>query len=377
MTEIYVIRHVQAEGNLYRHLQGQWDGDVTRHGVEQMERLAERLRGIPFDAVYSSDLRRARFTALAVTRGRDIPLITDRRLREINIGPWEGRPFANALWETPELFETFLNDPEHFALEGAETYAQVRARALEALEDIAAANPGRTLAVTSHGITIRCLLTGLLGVPLSDTETVPIFANTGIAHLRFQDGAWTVLTVNDAAHLDEGERRPMGARVSLRDECVDPAQHRDEYIACYADAWRAAHGNLRGFDADAYWMAAMEHHRADPESVMFLYDKDRFAGLIDLDTERSANCGCGWVSLFYLTPEYRGRGLGVQLLGRAIVKYRRLGRRAIRLQVAEDNAAALAFYRRCGFTALSWTPGSSGRLWLMEKDLRGIAHVDV
>ena len=59
------------------------------------------------------------------------------------------------------------------------------------------------------------------------------------------------------------------------------------------------------------------------------------------------------------------------------MKYRRLGRGSVRLQAAEDNAAALAFYRKNGFEALSWTPGSHGKLWLMEKQLRGIAHGNV
>ena len=377
MTEIYVIRHVQAEGNLYRHMQGHWDGDVTAHGAEQMERLAERLRDVPFDAVYSSDLRRARFTAQAALRGRNIPLITDRRLREINIGPWEGEPFANAIWETPALFDTFLNDPEHFYLEGAETYAQVQARALEVLNEIAEANPGRTLAVTTHGITIRCIFTGLLGVPLSDNKAVSMFANTGIGRLRYADGKWTVLSINDAKHLDEAERAIPRAKVSLRHVCIDPAAHRDTYISCYADSWQTAHGNLQGFDGETYYQAALEHYRADPEAVMLFYDSERFAGLLDLDTERGASFHSGWVSLLYLCPEYRFQGLGVQLLGRAVVKYRRLGCRTLRLQAAEDNAAALAFYRKNGFTALSWTPGSHGKLWLMEKQLRGIAHGDV
>ena len=377
MTEIYVIRHVQAEGNLYRHMQGHWDGDVTAHGKEQMERLAARFRDVHIDAVYSSDLRRARFTALAFTRGRDVPLYTDTRLREINIGPWEGEPFANAIWETPELFDTFLFDPEHFALEGAETYGDVQARAAEALYDIAEANPGRTVAITTHGITIRCMLTALLGVPISDTETVPLFANTGVAHLRYADGQWEVLSINDASHLDEGERGSPRERIVLRHVCIDPAEHREQYIACYADSWRTAHGNLKGFDGETYYLAALEHHRADPDSVQLLYDREIFAGLLDLDTQRAANINCGWVSLLYLTPEYRGKDLGVQLLGRAVVKYRRLGRAALRLQAAEDNAAAMAFYRKNGFAALSWTEGSHGRVWLMEKDLRGIAHGDV
>ena len=56
MTEIYLIRHAQAEGNTYRIMQGHWDGGVTAHGRLQIRALAERLKEIPFDAVYASDL---------------------------------------------------------------------------------------------------------------------------------------------------------------------------------------------------------------------------------------------------------------------------------------------------------------------------------
>ena len=56
MTEIYLIRHTQAEGNRYRIMQGHWDGGVTARGERQIELLAARFREIPVDAVYSSDL---------------------------------------------------------------------------------------------------------------------------------------------------------------------------------------------------------------------------------------------------------------------------------------------------------------------------------
>ena len=101
-----------------------------------------------------------------------------------------------------------------------------------------------------------------------------------------------------------------------------------------------------------------EHYEHDHAAVIKIYDKDKPAGLIDLDTERGAHAGYGWISLLYLAPEYRGIGCGIQLLGRAIVHYEALGRRALRLHVADDNAAALAFYRRYGFDELSSEPGS-------------------
>lgn len=370
MTEIYVIRHVQAEGNLYRHMQGHWDGDITAAGIAQRDALSQRFREVPVDAVYSSDLWRARFTASAITRYHPLPVRCDRRLREINVGPWEAVPFANILWEQPELMDTFLRDPAHFVLAGAETFQQVQDRALEALYEIAEQNPGRTVVVTTHGVTIRCMLTKLLGVPLDDRETVPICHNTGVSHLRYENGRFTVDWLNDASHLPPELLRRPSDTASLRDVCVDPAEHRALYERCYADSWQAAHGNLIGFEAEPYFRSAREHYREDAEAVRLFYDEERFAGLLDLDPKRGAHAGYGWISLLYLCPEYRGQGLGVQLLGRAVMHYRRLGRRSLRLHAAEDNAAALAFYRANGFRELSRTPGAQTALLLMEKDLR-------
>ena len=368
MTEIYVIRHVQAEGNLYRHMQGHWDGDVTPVGRLQRDALALRFKDVPVDAVYSSDLFRARFTASAITRYHPLPVRLDARLREINVGPWEAEPFANMRWEQPEALETFLRDPEHFQLDGAETFHQVQERATEALVEIAEKNPGRSVVVTTHGVAIRCMLTRLLGLSLND-QSVPIFHNTGIARLTYENGRFTVETMNDADHLPEELKRRPSDQDALRHVCVDPSKHRSLYEDCYTDAWYAAHGDLDGFSAGTYYRAACEHYKHDRESILLLYDGEDFAGLVDLDTERGRHAGYGWVSLLYLRPEYRGRGLGVQLLGRAVAKYRRLGRRSIRLNVASDNPRALAFYRANGFEELSRAPGAKAELLLVEKSL--------
>ena len=137
MTEIYVIRHVQAEGNLYRMCQGHWDGGVTPMGVLQRDALAERFKNIHVDAVYSSDLYRARFTASAITKYHDLPIIPDSRFREICLGPWEARYFGNLRREDGENFRQFIFDQPAFSLPGAETYAQVTERAYPALCEIA------------------------------------------------------------------------------------------------------------------------------------------------------------------------------------------------------------------------------------------------
>ena len=65
MTRIYLIRHAEAEGNLYRRVQGQYNSLVTERGLEQIKALEERFRDVPIDAVYSSDLYRTKKTASA------------------------------------------------------------------------------------------------------------------------------------------------------------------------------------------------------------------------------------------------------------------------------------------------------------------------
>ena len=74
MTEIYLIRHAQAEGNSYRSMQGHWDGDVTPMGRRQIALLAERFRDVKVDALYSSDLYRTRLTAAAIQSSITIEL---------------------------------------------------------------------------------------------------------------------------------------------------------------------------------------------------------------------------------------------------------------------------------------------------------------
>ena len=374
MTEIYLIRHTQAEGNLYRVMQGHWDGGVTELGLRQIDLLAERFKDIHIDALYSSDLYRARMTATAISRWHNIPIQTEPLLREINVGPWETRFFADVAYEQPEKMQGFIADQEHWQLDGAETYPQVRDRAYPALERIAGENDGKTIAVVSHGVTIRCLLSRVTGYSLDDTEHIPLCANTAVNKLRYEDGRFTVEYINDHSHLDCLSLSPWGKTPELRAEPLDPDKDADYYTACYADAWKAAHGSLAHFSPEPYLRCAREHSRENPNAVMKLYCKDEPAGLVDLDTARGAHAGYGWISFLYLNPKYRGRGCGVQLIGRAIFLYGKLDRHALRLHVAEDNKTAVEFYQKNGFQLLSWEDNAAGRLLLMERTLEDHRH---
>lgn len=369
MTEIYLIRHAQAEGNRYRIMQGHWDGGVTELGRRQIALLQERLRDVPFDAVYASDLYRACLTASAVYKPRGLELRTEPALREINVGPWETRFFANLYHEEPRSMDLFLNDPSRWRHQGAESYAQVTERAYPALEAIARRHEGGRVAVVSHGVTIRCLLSRIMGVALRDRTRLPIAQNTAVTRLRWEDGRFTVELLNDSAHLAVLGQPAWNSSANLRHEPLDPRTDRVFYTDCYRDAWLAAHGNLDGYRSEPYWQAARQHLREDPDSVLRILDGELPVGLVDLDPLRGRDEGYGWLSLLYLQPEYRGKGYGIQALARAVVHFRELGRESLRLMVAEENAAARHFYAEEGFRELGREAGLQGALLLMERPL--------
>ena len=107
MTSIYLIRHAEAEGNLYRIAQGQYDSILTDRGWRQVRALERRFAGIHIDAVYASDLYRTCATASAIYATRELPLHRRRDLREICVGDWEQRTWGDIYRRWPEQMENF------------------------------------------------------------------------------------------------------------------------------------------------------------------------------------------------------------------------------------------------------------------------------
>lgn len=375
MTEIFLIRHTQAEGNLYRMMQGHWDGDVTAMGWKQIEALAERFRDVHPDAVYSSDLYRTRMTATAAARHDGLEVRCDRRLREIDLGPWETGFFGNLLHQQPEKMADFLMHPGDWQLEGAETCAQVRERAFEAFMELVCRHDGEKVVIVSHGVTIRCLFSRILNVDLNDAEKLPIQGNTAVSHLWYDKGEFRVDYTNDQSHLEAMGLPQWHKTASLRHEAIDPIIEKEFYTAAYEQTWTVAHGSSVGFNPQSYLAGAAIHSHFDAEAVLRLFDGDEPVGLVDMDTKRGESEGIGWISLLWLREDYRNRGYGVQLLARALKKYSSLGRTRLQLNVAEGNGQARAFYKKHGFEEIGSSTNSLGRLLLLEKKLEGKKYV--
>ena len=193
MTRIYLVRHAEAEGNLYRIAHGHYNGLITARGYKQIAALQQRFEHIHIDAVYSSDLFRTRTTARAVYLPKGLPLHTDPNLREVNMGVWEGHTWQQLRMEDEERIVDFNRHLDRWQVPGGETAQQVLDRFIPALTKIALENDGKTVAVFSHGAALRMVLGTLEGRPLSELGSTPHGDNTAISLVEYDEDGFTVL----------------------------------------------------------------------------------------------------------------------------------------------------------------------------------------
>jgi probable phosphoglycerate mutase len=380
MTKIYLIRHAEAEGNLYRRAHGHYNGDITPTGHRQIALLSDRFRSVPIDAVYASDLQRTQKTANALLKDRPLSLTIEPRLKEIDMGAWEDEPWGNIGHDQPEQLRHFSDDPDSWSVAGCEPFPQLRARMTGVLAELAERHEGQSIACFSHGMAIRAFISGIRGIPSGRIRETPHGDNTCVAEISYSGGRADLAYYNDNSHLPPAvstfarqgwwrEKRLTADMSSLRIIPMDIAEDVRLHTDCYRDSWRAAHGSLKGFSAGSYLRQAEKAAKKDPLALMKAFSGNDFAGIVELDTERGAELGALWISFLYLAPGLRGNNLGVQLVGHAVSVCRRLGRSALRLHVAEENKSARAFYRKLGFTGVGIENGIVCPLLLLEKKL--------
>ena len=147
-TRLLVARHGQSEWNAIGLWQGHADPPLSDEGMRQAADAGLSL-GM-FDAIWASDLQRASLTANIIAEILGVgPVLIDARLRETDVGPWQGLNRAEVEADWPGYLA------ERRRPVGFESYDAAAERLLAALRDIAAENPGGEVLVVSHGGVIR------------------------------------------------------------------------------------------------------------------------------------------------------------------------------------------------------------------------------
>ena len=172
MPTLLLVRHGETDWNADGRLQGQTDRPLSDFGRRQARQLAEELADEEFQAIYASDLSRARETAEIVGERVGVPVVLDPELREKNWGTWEGLTAVE-------------RDRVDFVGETTEEHQE---RILRALQRISERHPGDgRLLVVTHGGSMRRVQTAALGWAL------PVVENCGRWLCAWENGAFRAL----------------------------------------------------------------------------------------------------------------------------------------------------------------------------------------
>jgi 2,3-bisphosphoglycerate-dependent phosphoglycerate mutase len=215
VTTILLARHGESDWNHTKRWQGFADRPLTELGLAQAERLADRLDETELDAVWSSDLKRARDTAEVVARRKGLEVQTTPELREVDVGSWSGLTRAEAEARFPEGYARWIQGGEGW--EDGETYSQLGERVVRAILAIAAAHEGGRVLVVAHGGTIRAIHAAALGVDVSTYRRIQrVEPNATLSAVCIEEGRLTELCrtedLDDFLIRDQQRRREAALR---------------------------------------------------------------------------------------------------------------------------------------------------------------------
>lgn len=155
---LWLVRHGQTDWNREGRYQGQADPPLNAEGLQEAGYAAHALVGLPLEAVVSSDLQRAVQTAEVIARRVKLPVRVDSRLREVDLGDWEGSLFSEIQERYPAEVEARKREPLEFRAPGGESLREVARRVWQAADELAVKYPGKEVVVVSHGLALAALL---------------------------------------------------------------------------------------------------------------------------------------------------------------------------------------------------------------------------
>lgn len=200
-VKLYFVRHGETHFNVEKRLQGFCDSPLTDNGIAQAKSVGIGLSDIEFKAVYASESQRVVDTARYAIGHRNIPIITDPRLKEMNFGVLESLLQTEILAQYGNILETLfsLKDLNMSAPEG-ESYLQLFSRTSSAIHEIIHKhkNEGGNVLVFSHGVTIGNYL-----MQLAKMSGYPHHENCSVSVVKYLNGEFFVDRIADTTFRDK------------------------------------------------------------------------------------------------------------------------------------------------------------------------------
>jgi broad specificity phosphatase PhoE len=186
------------------------DPGLTPEGQAMAEAFAAAYRKLPWEAIYTSPLRRAVETATPLSRAISIPFEERDGLAEIDYGVWDGKSAEDVDREYHDEYVRWSSDPAWNAPTGGETAIALSQRVTHVLEEIRLAHPDGDVLVVSHKASIRVVLCALLGVDVGRFRYRFGCPVGSVSVVEFGTHGPLAATVADRSHLDTRLRELPG-----------------------------------------------------------------------------------------------------------------------------------------------------------------------
>ena len=208
MTEIYLTRHGQTLWNLEKRLQGQGDSPLTDKGIKGAKLLGKRLEEIELDVIYTSPIKRALETAKLIKGERNITLIEEKGLMEINFGDYEGHTEEEMLGigKGQEISKIFNGEMDVVPPKG-ESLRMVYSRVKDTLDEILSREKGKKILIVTHGTTLKTIVSYFR----EDNEIYhEIMGQATLTKVIEKDGKFNFEYINNWDHLSLDTNQKVG-----------------------------------------------------------------------------------------------------------------------------------------------------------------------
>lgn len=200
-TRICFVRHGETDWNIEQRMQGHRDLALNARGEAQAVAAGRYFIGRQVDALYSSDLLRARQTAQPIASVLGLALNLDPALRERHFGRCEGLTYEEVAARYADDARAILRrDPDYCSPQGGESRRQHEVRVLGCVARLLGDRRGQTLVVVTHGGVLDVIYRRALGLP-SDAPRDYAIPNAGINWLAIDGEHWQIERWGDAVHL--------------------------------------------------------------------------------------------------------------------------------------------------------------------------------
>lgn len=194
--EIYIVRHGETIWNKEKRLQGSTDIELGEKGRELAIKTGEALMDTNIDMIFSSPLKRALETARLIQNGRNIPLTTDDRLRELNFGISEGKRYDELYEEQNCYFKYFFTEPQLYQpSENGETLEHLIHRAGNFVKDVIEplASSCERVMIVAHGALNKALMCYIKQHSTEHFWSGGLQRNCNVMIIDYTDGKYTII----------------------------------------------------------------------------------------------------------------------------------------------------------------------------------------